>query len=85
MNLSSDLVDKVYKAYWAYIRSSISSLPLKEGLTEEGFSKLKTNFNIPSLGKLGCTFDRYKGMKKRLSLIKSIKNNAKDKEAQADV
>lgn len=80
LNLSKELVDKTYKAYWASIRSSISALPLKDDLNEEGFSQLRTNYNIPSLGKLSCTFDRYMGIKKRLSLIKKIKDNAKDKE-----
>lgn len=80
LNLPKELVDKTYKAYWASIRSSISALPLKDDLNGEGFSQLRTNYNIPSLGKLSCTFDRYIGMKKRLSLIKKIKDNAKDKE-----
>lgn len=81
LNLPEELVDKAYKAYWTSIRSSISSLPLKENLTEEQFSQLKTNYNIPSLGKLSCTFARYTGMRKRLSLIKRIKgHNAEDKE-----
>lgn len=80
LNLPKELVDKTYKAYWASIRSSISALPLKDDLNEEGFSQLRTNYNIPSLGKLSCTFDRYMGMKKRLSLIKKIKSNVKDKE-----
>ncbi len=80
LNLPKELVDKTYKAYWASIRSSISSLPLKDDIDEEEFSQLRTNFNIPSLGKLSCTYDRYKGIKKRLSLIKQIKENAKDKE-----
>lgn len=80
LNLPKELVDRTYKAYWASIRSSITALPLKDDLDEEGFSQLRTNFNIPSLGKLSCTFDRYTGIKKRLSLIKKIKDNAKDKE-----
>lgn len=80
LNLSKELVDKTYKAYWASIRSSVSALPLKDDLDEEGFSQLRTNFNIPSLGKLSCTFDRYLGIKKRFFLIKKIKENAKNKE-----
>lgn len=84
LNLPKELIDKTYKAYWNSIRSLITSLPLKEELTEKEFSKLKTNFNIPSLGKLNCTFERYQGIRKRLSLINEI-NNAKDKETKANV
>jgi len=78
LGISSDVVEKVYKAYWLYIKTTIQALPLKEDLTEEEFSKLRTNFNIPSLGKLNCTIDKYKGTKKRFKLIKKLRN-AKDK------
>lgn len=42
-------------------------------MTEEEFLKLRTNFNIPSLGKLCCNFDRYKGVKKKFEYIKKLK------------
>lgn len=63
--LPGKVVDKVFKAYWFFIRTSIQALPLKEFLSEEEFSKLKTNFNIPSLGKLSCTYEDYLRQKKR--------------------
>lgn len=71
--ISVDIVDKAYKAFWLYIRNSVQELPLKDSLTETEFLSLKTNFNIPSLGKLSCTFDRYKGVKERLNYIKSLR------------
>lgn len=80
LNLPREVVDKTYKAYWLFIKHHIQSLPLKENLNEEDFAKLRTNFNIPSLGKLHCTYDRMIGMKERLKFIKQIreKKNAKD-------
>lgn len=72
LQLPVDLVRNTYKAYWQFIRSTIQSLPLKEDLDEEEFDKLKVNFNIPSLGKLYCTRDRYVGVKKRFEHIKNI-------------
>ena len=33
LNLSEEFVDKVYKAYWITIRDYMSSLPLKEILS----------------------------------------------------
>jgi len=50
---------------------------LKEDISEEDFSKLKANFNIPSLGKLTCTRDRYLGVKKKFEYIRNLKRNAK--------
>lgn len=73
LNLPREVVDKTYKAYWLFIKNHIQSLPLKENLNEEDFAKLRTNFNIPSLGKLSCTYDRMLGMKKRYKLIKQIR------------
>ena len=74
LGISPDVVEKVYKAYWLYIKTTIEALPLKEDLTEEEFYKLRTNFNIPSLGKLGCTLDKYKGTKSRFKLIEKFRN-----------
>lgn len=53
-------VDKIYKSYWRSIREHISSLPLKENLTEEEFNALQPNVNISSIGKLYVTWDIYK-------------------------
>lgn len=74
-NIPPDTVDKIYKAYWRYIRDTIQTLSLKDNLSEEEFSKLKPNFNIPSLGKLTCTYKRYLGVKERFNHIKKLREN----------
>lgn len=66
-------VDKVYKAYWQTVRTYIKSLPLKEDLTDEEFKKLRPNVNIPSLGKLNVTLDRYHRVKKQSRILMEIK------------
>lgn len=76
LNLDNEVVDKTYKAYWYFIRTSIQALPLKENLSEEDFLKLKTNFNVPSLGKLSCTYDRMLNTKKRFEIIKNIRKSS---------
>lgn len=73
LNLPKEVVDKTYKAFWMFINKHIQSLPLKENLNEKDFAKLRTNFNIPSLGKLTCTYDRMLGVKKRFNFIKQIR------------
>ena len=74
LDISPDVIEKVYKAYWSFIKETIQALPLKDNLSEEEFSTLKTNFNVPSLGKLACTLDRYTRVKKRFKLIKNFRN-----------
>jgi hypothetical protein len=80
LGLSKDLVKATYMSFWKFIKDTIQELPLKDDLSEDDFAKLKTNFNIPSLGKLNCTYRRYLGMKKRFDYIKQLRNNAANKE-----
>ena len=75
MGLSPEVVDTAYKSYWKFIKQTIQSLPLKDDISEEDFTKLRTNFNISSLGKLTCTFDRMVGVKKRFKYIKRLREN----------
>lgn len=77
--LSKILVDRTYRAYWRAIREHITSLPLKDDLTDEEFSKLRPNINIPSIGKLYVTLDRYRRMKK-MFMIKNNRYNDTHKE-----
>lgn len=71
--INPEIISKTYKNYWIFIRNSVQELPLKEDLSESEFLNLKTNFNIPSLGKLSCTYDRYKGVNKRFEYIKNLR------------
>ena len=79
LQLPVDLVRKTYKAYWQFVRDTIQQLPLKDDISEEEFKKIKTNFNIPSLGKLYCTRDRYLRIKKRFEYI----NNLREKDVKS--
>ena len=81
LNVPEEVVDAAYKSFFTFIREAITNLPLKEELSEEEFNELKTNFNIPALGKLHCTYERYLGMKERQKYIKKLKEeygNKKD-------
>lgn len=58
-----EFVSKVYRSYWTAIREYIKNLPLKEDLTDNEFNELRPNINIPSIGKLYITLERYHKMK----------------------
>lgn len=73
LNLPSMVVDRAFKSYWRFIRNTIQKLPLKDDISEEQFQQLKTNFNIPSLGKLSCTYERAKRVKNRYRYIKELR------------
>ena len=76
--LTKDFVGKVYKAYWKAIREHITSLPLKEDLTDEEFSNLQPNVNIPSIGKLYITPERYRRMKDNYKKYEQLKKENND-------
>ena len=71
--LPKELVENTYKAYWNFIKDTIEELPLKTELTQKDYNKLKTNINIPSLGKLHCTYNRYIGIRNRFNIINKIR------------
>ena len=73
LELPQEVVKEAYESYWKFIRQIISELPLKDELSEEEFNRLRTNFNIPSLGKLSCTYDRVKGVKERYKYIRNLR------------
>ena len=77
LNIPKEVVDVAYKSYWDFIKQTIQSLPLKDDIDEEEFAKLRTNFNIPSLGKLCVTWNRLVGCKKRFKYIKRLREDAK--------
>lgn len=77
--LERRLVDRTYRSFWRAVREHICSLPLKEDLSDEEFMQLQPNVNIPSIGKLHVTLDRYHRMKKMFNIRKELKN-AKNKE-----
>lgn len=82
LNLPPDVIKRAYKAFWMFIRQTAEQMPLKENINEETFKKLRLNFNIPNLGKLACTYDRYLGLNKKNKLIKD--KYAEHKENKTD-
>lgn len=73
LDLPKELVENTYKAYWNFIKDTIEELPLKTELTQQEYGSLKTNINIPSLGKLHCTYNRYIGIRNRFNIINKIR------------
>lgn len=73
--LSSVFVDKVYRSYWRAIREHIKELPLKMELSDDEFKELRPNINIPSIGKLHVTLDRYHRTNKVKEYKKDKTNN----------
>lgn len=83
LGLPKVFVDRVYRSYWKAVREYITALPLKQDLTDEEFMSLRPNVNVPSIGKLYVTLDRYHNMKKSEEVLRRLReerNNDEDKE-----
>ena len=81
LQMPKKFIDSVYKAYWRAVREHICSLPLKKDLSDEEFTELQPNVNIPSIGKLYVTAEKYRWMKNKFEQIKQFKeNNVEDNE-----
>ena len=84
LNLPEDLVRNTYKSYWKVIRQIIESNNIKYSkdsiLTANEFNSKQMNINIPSIGKLNCTYDKYQKTIAKFNLINNIKRReyAKD-------
>ena len=80
LGLPPQVVKEAYESFWTFIRNNIKALPLKEDLSKAEFDKLRTNFNVPSLGKLSVTYDRFVGVKKRFEHIRKLRDDYNNKE-----
>ena len=84
LNLPEDLVRNTYKSYWKVIRQIIETNDIKYSkdsiLTANEFNSKQMNINIPSIGKLNCTYDKYQKTIAKFNLINNIKRreDAKD-------
>lgn len=72
LNLDPMVVKAAYQSQWQFIRNTIEALPLKGEFNEKRFTALKTNFNLPSLGKLYTTGDKIKRAKRKLEFLKKL-------------
>ena len=84
LNLPEDLVRNTYKSYWKVVKQIIESKQIKsldnKLLSQEEFNDNIININIPSIGKLNCTYDKYQKTIAKFNLINNIKRreDAKD-------
>lgn len=80
LGLPYNYVNNIYRAYWREIKKYIASLPLKDGLTDEQFEALRPNINIPSLGKLNVTLERYRNKEKHNNQIRALMKEKEEKQ-----
>ena len=77
LDLPEDLVRNTYKSYWKVIKQIIERNNIKSNdnliFTSDEFNNNVININVPSIGKLNCTYDKYLKTINRFNLINNIK------------
>ena len=77
LNLPENLVRNTYKSYWKVIKQIIERNNIKSNnnliFTSDEFNNNVININVPSIGKLNCTYDKYLKTINRFNLINNIK------------
>ena len=81
LKIEEKLIKEVYKSYWEFIKVNIEQLKIDNINTEEDYSKVKSSFNVPSLGKLYFTYDKINNLRK----IKKYKKYVENKKSKTNV
>lgn len=55
-------LEEIYESQWEFIAETAADIDFDE-IEEEAFGDLKTNFNIPSIGKLYTNFNKVKNVR----------------------
>jgi hypothetical protein len=53
----------LYNCFWRFIKDKIEGFDFRGGLSIEDIRGMKTDFNLPSLGKLAVRYYKYKKVK----------------------
>tara|TARA_R110002049_G_scaffold231127_1_gene403374 strand:- start:20163 stop:20423 length:261 start_codon:yes stop_codon:yes gene_type:complete len=64
-NLDLEVIEKIIASPYDFIQKKTREMNFRDGLTREEFDKMKTNFNIPGLGKLYASFYLYNEIQKK--------------------
>ena len=62
MSIPKEVVIKAIESQYEFIRKKTKELHFDPNLTREEFDEMKTNFNIPCIGKLYASFYMYRKM-----------------------
>lgn len=76
--ISESTIEVMYRLYWRFIKEKLESVPLREVLNKEEFKKHKTSINMPSLGKIFVSYEKYEGLAKRYKYMQQLRNKGEE-------
>ena len=78
LNWEYEWIEKVYNKYFCFIKINIEKNNIINIDTEEDLLKIKTNFNLPTLGKIGCSMKKIRAQKNKYNKIQNILREKKN-------
>ena len=75
---SKVLMEKLYRAYWLFVKEKILEMDFSRKLTEKEFEESKLSITIPHIGRLACTWKMYNEINNDLKRIKEIRKDNQD-------
>ena len=64
-DMDLDLMKKIIASPYEFVQKKTRELDFKDGITKEEFDKMKTDFNIPALGKIFASNYLYNELQKK--------------------
>ena len=84
LDIPYDVCCRIYMSMWHFIEDKVKEHHYKD-MTLEEFTQIRPNFNLPSLGKLCVTQDRFKGVMKSFEMKRLAGEQKRLREANQDV
>jgi spore coat polysaccharide biosynthesis protein SpsF (cytidylyltransferase family) len=70
-------IEAVYESQWDFMVDTVEDIDF-DTVTEEDFKSLKTNFNIPTLGKFYTTFNKVKNVRRKSRELREKQDSSGD-------
>ena len=64
-NIDYEIIKKIVSSPYDFIQKKTREIEFEDGLSREEFDKMKTNFNLPGIGKLYASFFLYEEIQKK--------------------
>lgn len=81
---SKVLMEKLYRAYWLFVKEKILEMDFSRKLTEKEFEESKLSVTIPHIGRLACTWKMYNEINEDINHIKELRKEEQNESEESE-
>lgn len=81
---SKVLMEKLYRAYWLFVKEKILEMDFSRKLTEKEFEESKLSITIPHIGRLACTWKMYNEINEDINHIKKLRKEEQNESEESE-